>query len=120
MPRKKDDPMDRVEMKLDLFKDHFDDHMRTVGDKLEKMDNRLDNVDVTMVKQQVVLDEHVRRTNLLEEKTEAAKKELEEKIEPLKNQSSQIKLFLKIGAALLGAGGAGFGVKELLGLFNGF
>lgn len=35
---------------------------------LEKLDSRLDNVDVTLAKQHVSLEEHMRRSDLLEEK----------------------------------------------------
>ena len=41
---------------------------------LEKMDSRLDNVDITLAKQQVSLDEHIRRTELLETKVEPIQK----------------------------------------------
>jgi ribosome-associated translation inhibitor RaiA len=116
MPAKKNDAMGRVETKIDLFKEHFDEHMKTVGAKLEKMDDRLDNVDVTVARQQTILEEHVKRTNLLEEK-------LDKDVEPLKAQASQVRLLLKIAGLILGGGaavsGAGWGIKELIALFTG-
>lgn len=128
MPTKKgkgsgDDALGRVEQKLDLFKEHFDSHMTSVNVKLDKCDERLDKVDVTLGKQQVILDEHVRRTNLIEEKIDADKKDVDAKLEPIKNHVSQVKLFMKIAGYVLGGGaalgGAGMGIKELIGIFFG-
>lgn len=128
MPTKKDPSFELLEQKLDLFKDHFDGHMGTVGKTLERMDDRLDRVDVTLGKQQTTLDEHVKRTNLLEDKLEqerkdiadklaAERKQTAEELEPLKVQSTQVKLLIKVGAAIAaagGLGGAGFGIKQLI------
>lgn len=50
--------------KLDRWEERFG---HIVGN-LEKLDSRIDNIDITIAKQQVTLDEHVRRTNLLEKK----------------------------------------------------
>lgn len=41
--------------------------MKRFEDKLDKIADKITNIDTTLVKQQVILDEHVRRTNLLEE-----------------------------------------------------
>lgn len=45
-----------------------------IFDKLESIDKRLDSVDVTLGKQSIILDEHVKRTNLLEKKMEPIEK----------------------------------------------
>lgn len=116
MPTKKnlgnDVLLDRIETKLDLFKEHFDEHIGRVTVRLDKMDERIDESNVVAAKQCGVLEEHVKRTNLLEKK-------LEEDVGPLKAQGAQIKLMLKIATAILGAGGAGLGIKELIALFTG-
>lgn len=44
------------------------DNGQRVEDKLDKMTDRLSNIDVTLAKQSVILEEHVKRTNLLEAK----------------------------------------------------
>jgi hypothetical protein len=62
-------------------------------------------MDITLVKQQGILDEHVKRTNLLEDK-----------IKPFEIRETQVKLLLKIGAGLLALGAGGIGVKELISL----
>lgn len=45
-----------------------------VLEKLDKIDERVDRIDVTMAKQEVVLEEHVRRTNILEDELKPIKK----------------------------------------------
>lgn len=128
MPKKTDPTYDLIDQKLDLFKEHFDNHLGNVNKTLERMDGRLDNLDVTAGKQQTILDEHVKRTNLLEgkleeerkaiaEKLAAERKQTAEELEPLKTQSTQVKLLIKVGAAIAaagGLGGAGFGIKQLV------
>ena len=39
-----------------------------IEQKVDKLDHRLDNVDITLAKQHVSLDEHIKRTALLESK----------------------------------------------------
>jgi len=48
---------DRIEMKLDKL-----------DEQIKVLDKRLDSVDITLAKQQVSLDEHIKRTTLLENK----------------------------------------------------
>lgn len=45
-------------------------------DKLEVMDQRLDNIDVTLAKQSVMLDNHIYRTKLAEQNIEILKEDL--------------------------------------------
>ena len=47
-----------------------DADMQRVIEKLDKLDERLDSVDKTLIKQESNLSEHMRRTKLLEEKME--------------------------------------------------
>ena len=100
-PRKKEDT-------FNLFRDHLDLHMNNVNSKLDKLDGRMDNVDVTLVKQQSILDEHVRRTNVLEAK-----------VEPLQTMNLQVKTLLKIGAVIMATGAGGLGLKQLFNLLFG-
>lgn len=41
-----------------------------VLNKLDEMDKRIDSIDITLAKQHVSLEEHIKRTNLLEMKLE--------------------------------------------------
>jgi hypothetical protein len=44
--------------------------MNNLKEDFEKIHDRLNSIDVTLAKQSVLLSEHIRRTNLLEEKLE--------------------------------------------------
>lgn len=131
---KTDVSMERIETKLDLFKEHLDKQMSSVDSKLDRIDARVDVIEVTLGKQHESLFEHVRRTNLLEERMHAETSELNKKLdaetklqyanmEPLKLQSRQMKLVLKVIATVLGAGvaggGAGLGLHKLVELITG-
>lgn len=48
--------------------------MSQVIEKLDKLDDRLDSMDKTLVKQEVNLKEHMRRTALLEDELKPVKK----------------------------------------------
>lgn len=60
---------------------------RIVG-KLDKLDDRLDSVDKTLVKQELNLQEHMRRSDLLEEQ-----------MQPLKRHVAIFEAFLKVFGA---------------------
>jgi len=124
MPKKTDAENEILLAKLDLFKDHFDSHLSDVKGTLNRMDERLDKIDVTSAAQGATLEEHVRRTNLLEEKIEVDKKIVESKLEPIQAHVTQVKIFMKIAGLVLGGGtllgGAGVGIKKLIdALFGG-
>lgn len=40
--------------------------MQRIADKLDKIDDRLNSIDKTLAAQHVSIEEHIRRTNLLE------------------------------------------------------
>lgn len=121
--------MERIETKLDLFKEHIDKQLSSVDSKLDRIDSRVDVIEVTLGKQHSSLEEHIRRTNLLEQKIhnettdlgkriDAESKAVVESLEPIKMQSKQVKMILKIIATILGAGaaggGAGLGIHKLV------
>lgn len=54
---------------MEMLKDSLDG----MNAKLDKLDSRLDNVDITLVKQHAQLEEHIRRTNLLESEVKPIK-----------------------------------------------
>ena len=100
--------VERIEKLFDSMRKWVEKRFDRVDEKFDRLGDRLDKVDVTLAKQQTSLDEHIRRTEILESQ-----------VEPLKAQSAQVKLVLKIVAALVAAGGAGIGLKELVGLVFG-
>lgn len=52
------------------------DISRRIFDKLDKLDERLDNMDKSLLRQTITLEEHVKRTNLLEEEIRPMKKHM--------------------------------------------
>lgn len=48
--------------------------MERLFNKIDKIDDRLNNIDTSLVRQTVSLEEHVRRTNLLESEIKPIKK----------------------------------------------
>lgn len=124
----------RVESKVDLIKEHIEQHMSTITAKMEKFDERLDKIDVLGVKNSAILDEHVRRTDLLEKKLDVDKNKLEGDIKsfekkydddmsPLKAQQNQFKVVMKVMIGIIvaagAAGGGAVGLKKILELFLG-
>lgn len=88
------------------------DLLNYVIHQLDKLDEKLDSVDKTMVKQEENLREHMRRTEILEEqhsvlRTEAQKQhdtvrsEMHDELEPIKAHVQQVKGVSKFLAAAL-------------------
>lgn len=46
------------------------DEVKSIRTKVDKSDERLDSIDLTLVRQEATLVEHVRRSDLLEKKTD--------------------------------------------------
>lgn len=100
------------------------DALSRMESKLDKLDDRLDGVDKTLIEQKGILDEHVRRTDLLEKKIEADVRSVRDALP--KDVEEQIRLqrnkFLinvaKVLGVVAGLGGGGLGVKELVGLIS--
>lgn len=85
---------------------NFEKAQESINQTLGRIDSRLDSIDKTLASQQQSLDEHIRRTELLEKD-----------VAPLKDQSTQIKILVRVGAVFLtagGLGGAGLGLEKLL------
>lgn len=119
-----------LEIKLDLFKEHFDEHFQNINSKLGSIDARLDGMDKVSVEQHAVLKEHVRRTDLLEKHVEITRKQTDEKIEPIRDHVKRIetiwdlsnrfgKVAIKIILAGIALGGTGLGVEKLIKIFIG-
>lgn len=89
-----------------------DDVMKLVLSKLDKIDSKIENVDSrlnemdkTLVKQELNLAEHMRRTDLLENKLEPVEKHVE-------RMQGALKLVVIIGTIV----GIAVGIAKLLGL----
>lgn len=75
---------------------------KRIVDQLDKMDQRLDNIDITLVRNTAQLEEHMRRTEILEQE-----------FKPVKRHVETINLLAKIAS---GAGALALFFKQL-GLF---
>lgn len=80
-----------------------------VVEQLDKLDDKLDAVDKTLVKQEENLREHMRRTELLEKQHEMLQSDIHEELEPIKSHINQVKGISKFLAAALPLLGAAAG-----------
>lgn len=76
-----------------------------IESKIDKIADHISSIDVTLAKQQVILDEHVKRTNLLEKK-----------LEPVERHVTVINGLMKLIAALGTIIGLIHGMLKLKGL----
>jgi hypothetical protein len=79
-----------------------DELLKVVIDRLERIDDHLQrvsshgaNVDVTLAKQSVLLEEHIKRTNLLEDRMEAEVERQNETLAPIKKHVDGIQFLGK-------------------------
>lgn len=101
--------------KIDAVKEMFDarerhrdeEQLNKIESKLDKMDDKLNVIDVMVARQQVILEEHVKRTNMLEDV-----------VKTVNEQYAFMKVLLKVIAACAAAGAGGLGIKEVLSLFG--
>lgn len=69
---------------------------KTILEKLEKLDARIDNIDVTLAKQQVSLDYHIKRSD----QADHAIKIISERMEPIEQHTDRVNFTTKVLAAL--------------------
>lgn len=56
--------------------DNSDDFKKRIDSKLDKIQDRLESIDVTLVKQHAALEKHIYRTDLAEKRLELVENEL--------------------------------------------
>ncbi len=81
-----------------------------ISEKLETIDNRLNTMNETLVRNTVSLEEHIRRTNLLE----AAHSELDKKYAPTKERMDKLTFVGALMAGALAMGGAVAGISAAI------
>ncbi len=69
-----------------------------LDEKLDQLDGRIDNIDVTMAKQQVSLDYHIKRSD----QADNAIKILSEELEPVKSHVAAVNTIIKATAWVIG------------------
>lgn len=88
-----------------------DELFKNISDKLDKISDDMTDIKVTIAKQQVSLDDHIKRTNMLEESVEF----LYDEIKPIKLHVSQVSAILKFLGIVASGITAIVGVLKLLG-----
>lgn len=101
--------------------------LNRIDGKLDKLDDRMDSMNGTLTKQQGSLDEHIKRSNLLEMKIDLETKAIRDRLpEDIQKELAVVKaaasearnkalMFgLKIAGALAGLGGGGWGIKQIV------
>lgn len=77
------------------------DLLTRVITQLDKLDDKLESVDKTLVKQEENLREHMRRTEILERQHEGIQSEMHNELEPIKAHVQQVKGVSKFLAAAI-------------------
>jgi hypothetical protein len=90
------------------------DEIKSVRQKADDSDQRLDNIDKTLIIQEANLAEHMRRSDLLEIKTDALKAE----IEPIKIRINRFDGALKLLAAVAGLAVFAVSIIEIIRFFR--
>lgn len=67
------------------------DLLHRIETKIDKLDDRLDNVDKTMAIQETHLREHIRRTELLEKGHTHMEAEFHNELEPIKEHVNKVR-----------------------------
>lgn len=66
-----------------------DDRLSRIEDKIDKLADHVGSIDTTLAAQHVVLQEHIRRTNLLEDE-----------VRPLKERDTMLRGALRVAGAV--------------------
>lgn len=66
------------------------DDIKYVIRKLDKLDSRIDSIDITLAKQYLSLEEHIKRTDQNEEALEILGKESNERLKKLESSKDMI------------------------------
>jgi len=112
----------RLDERLTAHIGHNEKTDGRIETQLDAINEHLFGIKQILGAQQSSIDEHIRRTNLLEEKIEGETKQIKSELKPILDQGQQFQGFLKFGKAALKVGGliaalsaGGFGIKELVG-----
>jgi chromosome segregation ATPase len=90
--------------------------LEKIEDALSEINKSVASIDKTLAVNTASLEEHVRRTHLLEEKLEKAEDKFELKLEPLESHVQAVRGLFKYGSIVLGSLGAILGILHQLGI----
>lgn len=95
--------------------------LNSIEDKVDKLDSRIDNIDVTLGVQSVVLQDHTRRSlaneravDLLKEQIQSNRDEAKEDIKPLQAHIIQVHTVFKIIGVIASIAAIAKGLIEVL------
>jgi hypothetical protein len=86
----------------------LDDRIIRIEDKIDKVMEHTSSIDITLAKQHVILEEHVKRTNLLEEK-----------LEPIQKHVNMVHGALKLIGLIATIAAIGESIAIIIGYFKG-
>lgn len=98
------DPLVDIRARLDRIDDNYD-----------RLTGHIASIDITLAKQSVLLEEHIRRTNLLEDRLEGEIIKQAEALSPIQKHVAGVGFLIKFLGILSTAVGAAVGIYKLLG-----
>jgi predicted DNA-binding ArsR family transcriptional regulator len=96
--------------------DQISDCINKISNSVEKTNEHLNSIDKTLLRQELSLEEHIKRTTLLEGRMS----DVEKKTNELEDVKKNVGLFVKVLKILLSIGllgGGGAGVTKLINVF---
>lgn len=95
--------------------------MSDINSKLDKLDGRVDNIDVTLAKQSVILEEHIKRSLANEQAVEVLRVEVQQRhqdlmdhLNPLLKYADRAAFLFQIAVGIGGVVGFALTVLQLI------
>lgn len=95
--------------------------MSDINSKLDKLDGRVDNIDVTLAKQSIILEEHIKRSVANEQAVEVLRIEVQERhtdlmnhLNPLLKYADRAAFLFQVAVAIGGIVGFALTAVELV------
>lgn len=85
---------------------------------LDRIEKRMDSVDVTLIEQHISLKEHMKRSDLLEKKQERDRKEIEDQVKPVVSHVQLVNAGLKLFGLFCGVISIVAGVLKIVEFFS--
>ena len=95
--------------------------MSDIGNKLDKLDSRIDNIDITLARNSAVLEEHQRRSLANEQAVEVLRSEVQQRhqdlmnhLNPLLKYADRASFLIQLAIGIAGVVGFALTVVELV------
>lgn len=103
------------------------DKLDSIETKVDRLDGRSDTIDITLAKQSVQLEEHIRRTelaemniNLLKDQISSNKEETKNDLKPIQTHVVQVHMVLKLIGVVASVASIVKGIFYALEIFKSF